>query len=81
MALVIPLSAYCDKETKQLAGFFNEILGFCPNSMPTMQPRPALNKAFINLNKAAMDNRGMVTSVLKRMMVWVSVMFIEKQAI
>jgi len=72
MALVTPLSAEHDLETKELAEFFNETLGFCPNSVLTMQRRPAISKAFINLNKAVMANEGNVTSALKRMIAWVS---------
>ncbi|NJX13912.1 carboxymuconolactone decarboxylase family protein [Tamlana crocina] len=72
MPLVTPLSANHDLETKKLAEFFNETLGFCPNSVLTMQHRPAISKAFINLNKAVMANEGRVTSALKRMMAWVS---------
>ena len=72
MPLVTPLSADHDLETKELAEFFNETLGFCPNSVLTMQRRPAISKAFINLNKAVMANEGRVTSALKRMIAWVS---------
>jgi uncharacterized peroxidase-related enzyme len=72
MPLVTPLSAEHDIETKELAAFFNETLGFCPNSVLTMQRRPAISKAFINLNKAVMANEGRVTSALKRMIAWVS---------
>ncbi len=72
MPLVTPLSAEHDIETKKLAEFFNETLGFCPNSVLTMQRRPAISKAFINLNKAVMANEGRVTSALKRMIAWVS---------
>ncbi|WP_345275284.1 carboxymuconolactone decarboxylase family protein [Litoribaculum gwangyangense] len=72
MPLVTPLSADHDLETKELATFFNETLGFCPNSVLTMQRRPAISKAFINLNKAVMANEGRVTSALKRMIAWVS---------
>jgi len=72
MPLVTPLSAEHDLETKELAKFFNETLGFCPNSVLTMQRRPAISKAFINLNKAVMANEGRVTSALKRMIAWVS---------
>ncbi len=72
MALVTPLSPEHDLETKALAEFFNETLGFCPNSVLTMQRRPAISKAFINLNKAVMANEGRVTSALKRMIAWVS---------
>jgi uncharacterized peroxidase-related enzyme len=72
MPLVNPLSANHDEETKKLAEFFNETLGFCPNSVLTMQHRPEISKAFINLNKAVMENQGRVTSALKRMIGWVS---------
>jgi uncharacterized peroxidase-related enzyme len=72
LALVTPLSAEHSLETKELAEFFNETLGFCPNSVLTMQHRPTISKAFINLNKAVMANEGRVTSALKRMIAWVS---------
>ncbi|NNK87527.1 MAG: carboxymuconolactone decarboxylase family protein [Flavobacteriaceae bacterium] len=72
MPLVQPLSPDHDLKTKELAEFFNETLGFCPNSVLTMQHRPAISKAFINLNKAVMANEGRVTSALKRMIAWVS---------
>ncbi len=72
MPLVTPLSPDHDPETKALAAFFNETLGFCPNSVLTMQHRPEISKAFINLNKAVMANHGRVTSALKRMIAWVS---------
>ncbi|NER10090.1 uncharacterized peroxidase-related enzyme [Muriicola jejuensis] len=72
MPLVNPLPPEHDVETRKLAEFFNETLGFCPNSILTMQHRPAISKAFIELNKAVMDNKGRVTSALKRMIAWVS---------
>jgi len=72
MPLVTPLKAEHDIETKKLANFFNETLGFCPNSVLTMQHRPAISQAFINLNMAVMANEGKVTSALKRMIAWVS---------
>ena len=72
MPLVTPLKPDHDLETKSLAKFFNETLGFCPNSVLTMQHRPAISMAFINLNKAVMANEGRVTSALKRMIAWVS---------
>ena len=72
MALVTPLSPNHDDTTKELAAFFNETLGFCPNSVLTMQRRPAISQAFINLNKAVMANDGRVSSSLKRMIAWVS---------
>lgn len=72
MPLVQALDPEHDAETKELAEFFNETLGFCPNSVLTMQHRPAISKAFINLNKAVMANEGRVSSALKRMIAWVS---------
>jgi uncharacterized peroxidase-related enzyme len=72
MPLVRPLPANYDTETQKLAEFFNETLGFCPNSVLTMQHRPAISKAFINLNMAVMENKGNVSSALKRMIGWVS---------
>ena len=72
MPLVKPLSAESNLEVKKLAEFFNETLGFCPNSVLTMQIRPNIAGSFINLNKAVMENNGRVTSSLKRLIAWVS---------
>lgn len=72
MPLVKPLSPESNSEVKKLAEFFNETLGFCPNSVLTMQIRPEIASSFINLNKAVMANHGRVTSALKRMIAWVS---------
>lgn len=72
MPLVKPLSAESNLEVKKLAEFFNETLGFCPNSVLTMQIRPDIASSFINLNKAVMENNGRVTSSLKRLIAWVS---------
>lgn len=72
MPLVTPLNPNHDEETRKLANFYDETLGFCPNSVLTMQRRPEISKAFINLNKAVMANHGRVTSDLKRMIAWVS---------
>ena len=67
MPLVSPLDPNHDNEVAELATFFNETLGFCPNSVLTMQRRPAIAKAFIELNKAVMENKGQVTSEQKRL--------------
>lgn len=67
MPLIFPLPADHDREVAELARFFNETLGFCPNSVLTMQHRPAIAKAFIDLNKAVMENKGRVSSDLKRL--------------
>jgi uncharacterized peroxidase-related enzyme len=56
----------------QLAAFYNETLGFCPNGVFTMQRRPAIVTAAIQLNKAVMENHGRVTSALKRLIAYVS---------
>jgi uncharacterized peroxidase-related enzyme len=67
MPLVNPLPDDHNQEVAELAKFFNETLGFCPNSVLTMQRRPAIAQAFINLNKAVMENHGRVTSEQKRL--------------
>ena len=55
MPLVTPLDPDADEEVRELARFFNETLGFCPNSVLTMQIRPGIAKAFISLNMAVME--------------------------
>ncbi len=65
--LVNPISTIDNPELEALVKFFNETLGFCPNSVLTMQHRPHIAKAFVNLNMAVMENHGRVTSALKRL--------------
>jgi len=72
MPFVTPLTADANPEVAELARFFNETLGFCPNSVLTMSHRPAIAKAFIQLNMAVMENNGRVTSALKRLIGYVS---------
>jgi uncharacterized peroxidase-related enzyme len=72
MPIVSPIDADFDPQTQKLAEFFNETLGFCPNSILTMQHRPKISQTFIALNMAVMENQGRVTSALKRMIAWVS---------
>ncbi len=72
MPLVNPLSPDSNPDVKKLAEFFNETLGFCPNSVLTMQIRPEIARSFITLNKAVMANKGKVTSALKRLIAYVS---------
>jgi len=72
MPFVAPLPADHDPETRELAAFFNETLGFCPGSVLTMQRRPAIARAFIQLNMAVMANEGRVTSALKRLVGYVA---------
>ncbi len=70
--LVKPTSEQHDAELQKLVEFYNETLGFCPNSVKTMYHRPHLAYAFIELNKAAMRNEGKVTSAFKRLIAYVS---------
>jgi uncharacterized peroxidase-related enzyme len=72
MPLVDPLSADHDSDVARLAEFFNETLGFCPNSVLTMQRRPRIAKAFIELNMAVMENLGSITAEQKRLIAYVS---------
>lgn len=65
--LVTPLPTDHDPEVAELARFFNTTLGFAPNSVLTMMRRPALARAFTELNRAVMANEGRVTSELKRL--------------
>lgn len=67
MPLVSPLSPGHDPDVARMAEFFNRTLGFAPNSVLTMLRRPALARAFTELNRAVMENHGRVTSELKRL--------------
>lgn len=67
MPLLPPLATDHSPEVTELAKFFFETLGFVPNSVLTMQRRPEIAKAFINLNKAVMDPSNGVPSALKRL--------------
>ena len=72
MPLVKPLASNENAEVAKLAKFFNETLGFCPNSVLTMQIRPAIAEAFINLNMAVMENKGRVTAEQKRLIGYIT---------
>ena len=72
MALVKPLKEIKDPEIKKLVDFFNETLGFCPNSVLTMLRRPNLAKSFVKLNMAVMENHGELTSEFKRLIAFIS---------
>lgn len=74
MPLVQPLATDHDPAVAELAQFFHTTLGFPPNSVLTMMRRPALARAFTELNRAVMadcppDHRGAsrVTGELKRL--------------
>ncbi len=70
--LVYPKSSMDDIELQKLVEFYNETLGFCPNSIKTMHIKPRIALAFIEMNKAVMENSGRVTSVLKRLIGYIS---------
>jgi uncharacterized peroxidase-related enzyme len=61
-----------DPSIKEMVLFYNETLGFCPNSIKTMQRRPRIAAAFVEMNKAVMENKGRVTSALKRLVAYIS---------
>lgn len=71
MPLLRPLDTI-DPEIADLARFFETTLGFTPNSVLTMQRRPAIARAFIDLNRAVMQNEGRVTSEQKRLIGYMS---------
>ena len=70
--LVAPKTGDSDPELQKLIAFYEETLGFCPNSVKTMHHRPRIAYAFIEMNKAVMENEGRVTSALKRMIAYIS---------
>nr|MBS0036880.1 carboxymuconolactone decarboxylase family protein [Saprospiraceae bacterium] len=70
--LVQPAPEEGDKELTELVAFYEETLGFCPNSVKTMFHRPRIAYAFIEMNKAVMENKGRVTSSLKRLIGYIS---------
>ena len=70
--LISPASEREDPQLQELVEFYNETLGFCPNSVKTMYHRPRIAFAFIEMNKAVMDNKGRVTSELKRLIGYLS---------
>ena len=56
MPLVHPLPTDHNPAVEALAQFFNTTLGFPPYSVRTMMRRPALARAFTELNPALMSN-------------------------
>ena len=69
--LVSPLKKE-SPELKELIRFYDETLGFCPNSVKTMFIRPEIAYAFINLNKAVMENKGKLSSKMKRLIGYIA---------
>ena len=72
--LVSPLDRNANKEAAEMADFYDETLGFTPNSLFTMMHRPRIADAFVEMNKAVMENKGRVTSSLKRELAYLSSM-------
>ena len=72
MPIVKPDSELHSPALQKLAELFNETLGFCPNSVLTMQKKPELAEAFVNLNIAVMKNNGSITSEQKRLFAFLS---------
>ncbi|TNF45129.1 MAG: carboxymuconolactone decarboxylase family protein [Bacteroidetes bacterium] len=70
--LIKPTSGKNDPELQKFIEFYEETLGFCPNSIITMYHRPRIAYAFIEMNKAVMENQGRVTSALKRLIAYIS---------
>jgi uncharacterized peroxidase-related enzyme len=65
--LIPPLPEDHDPGLIDLIQFFRGPLGTVPNSVLTMQRRPAIARAFTELNKAVMSNLGRVTAEQKRL--------------
>ena len=72
--LVNPLDRNATPEATEMAKFYEETLGFTPNSLFTMMHRPRIATAFVEMNKAVMENKGRVTSDLKRLIAYISSM-------
>lgn len=72
--LVHPLGRSANPELEEMANFYEETLGFTPNSLFTMMHRPRISNAFLEMNKAVMENQGRVTSALKRLVAYLSSM-------
>jgi len=72
--LVQPLDRSVNKEMAEMADFYEETLGFTPNSLFTMMHRPRISEAFMEMNKAVMENKGRVTSAQKRLIAYLSSM-------
>ena len=72
--LVSPLDRNSTNQAKEMAAFYDETLGFTPNSLFTMMHRPRIAKAFLEMNQAVMENKGSVTSSMKREIAYLSSM-------
>ena len=72
MPLVSPLPEDHNPDLVDLIQFFRGPLGVVPNSVLTMQRRPAIARAFTDLNKAVMANGGRVTAEQKRLIGYIA---------
>ena len=72
--LVSPLDRNSTNQAKEMAAFYDETLGFTPNSLFTMMHRPRIAKAFLEMNQAVMENKGSITSSMKREIAYLSSM-------
>ena len=72
--LVSPMDRNSTKQAKEMATFYDETLGFTPNSLFTMMHRPRIAKAFLEMNQAVMENKGSITSSMKREIAYLSSM-------
>jgi uncharacterized peroxidase-related enzyme len=72
MPIVKPDAELHSPALQKLAELFNETLGFCPNSILTIQKKPELAEAFVSLNIAVMKNNGSITSEQKRLFAFLS---------
>ncbi len=72
--LVMPLDRNATEEAAEMAKFYEETLGFTPNSLFTMMHRPRIATAFLEMNQAVMENKGRVTSSFKREIAYLSSM-------
>ena len=68
MAHMQPLAAETHPELKDDFAIFERILGFVPNSLLTMQRRPAIVNGFGVLTKAVMNPDGAVDPGFKRLL-------------
>lgn len=68
MAYLKPLPADATPELAETFRQFEKILGFVPNSLLTLQRRPAIVKAFGELTAAVMDPDGAVDPGFKRLL-------------
>jgi uncharacterized peroxidase-related enzyme len=67
MAHMKPLPPETTPELQDDFAVFEDILGFVPNSMLTMQRRPEMVKGFVSLTKGVMDPEGSVDLGLMRL--------------